>query len=516
MKKISHLLLASLFFAALSCDKTPKEEPTPQPVAPTAMTVSASSVNVGVDGETLTVEITAPAKPKFSKDASWITITDGTFSSFKEKITVKVDANPTYEERTGTISLTCSPSSGGTLTASVTIKQSGKEKPKRPTPDGTPGWVMAEKLGFGFNLGNQMDAFANGVADETAWTHVLATEKLFTSLKEKGIKTVRIPVTWLGHFGEAPEYKIDNRLDRVEELVGWAEKAGLNVIINMHHDGSESSYWLDIKKASTDKALRDAISAQVKAMWTQIAERFKDHGDLLIFESFNEINDGQWGWSTDYRSPEGKKRQNDCLHEWNQAFVDAVRATGGNNATRWLGIPGYCADPGFSLESLVLPTDSAEGRLMVGVHYYSPSDFTLNNTTKEWGHTRKTNLSDPNYDEKTMEETFSKMYEKWVAKGIPVYLGEFGCTMKATASEKAFQKYYLEYLAKCASTYGMGGFIWDNCVDDVGRECHGYVHHETGEWMGYAEEVFDVIKKAFYSDDSSYTLETVYDSAPKN
>ncbi|MBQ9713101.1 MAG: hypothetical protein IJV54_12540, partial [Bacteroidales bacterium] len=92
MKKITHLLLASLFFAALSCDKTPKEEPTPQPVAPTTMTVSSSSVNVGVDGETLTVEITAPAKPKFSKDASWITITDGTFSSFKEKITVKVDA----------------------------------------------------------------------------------------------------------------------------------------------------------------------------------------------------------------------------------------------------------------------------------------------------------------------------------------------------------------------------------------------------------------------------------------
>ena len=498
-----------------SCKKTSGEDPVREPAAPSSITLTPSSLAVGVEGESFRISVSSPSKPKFSVDqSSWVSITDGTFSSYQETVTVKVDANASYDERKAVITFTCTTSAGQALTASFNISQAGKQKPQRPTPDGTPGWVMAETVGFGWNMGNQMDAYVNGVAEEACWTHVAATKNLFDSLKEKGIKTIRIPITWLGHFGEAPEYRIDERLDRVEELVDWAEEAGLNAIINMHHDGAESKFWLDIKKASTDKALRDNITAQIKAMWTQIAERFSDRGDFLIMESFNEINDGQWGWSQDYLSSEGKKRQNDCLKEWNQAFVDAVRSTGGKNSTRWLGIPGYCADPSFSLESLELPDDSAQGRLMVAVHYYSPSDFTLTCKTKEWGHTRKTSLSDASYDEKTMEEIFSKMYDKWVSKGIPVYLGEFGCTMKATSSEKAFQEYYLEYLAKCASTYGMGGLIWDNNSYDKGEECHGYVDHASGEWIGYAEEVFDILNKAFYSKDSSYTLETIYDSAP--
>ena len=503
------LILAAIILAVIpSCKKTPKEDP-----APASMTLSSSSASVGVDGETLQVNITAPAKPRASSDVPWITVSEGPFSSYKQTVSIKVEANPTHGERTGTVSFTSTPS-GQTLTASFTVKQTGKDKKQRPKADGTPGWVMAEKIGFGWNMGNQMDAYNNGVADETCWTGVKATEKLFTSLKAKGVKTVRIPVTWLGHFGEAPEYKIDGRLDRVAELVDWAEKAGLNAIINTHHDGAEGQFWLDIAGASKDKDLRDRTSAQVKAMWTQIAERFKDKGDFLIFESFNEINDGGWGWSNDYRTEEGKKRQNACLDEWNQVFVDAVRATGGNNSTRWLGIPGYCADPTFTMEGMTLPKDSAEGRLMVAVHYYAPWEFTLNCTVSDWGHTRKNNLNKPEFDESAMESMFEKMYNKWVAKGIPCYLGEFGCSMRADAKEKAFQMYYLEYLAKCAVTYGMGGILWDNNSTGTGEESHGYVDNASGEWIGYAKEVFDVLNRAFYSKDSSYAIETVYDSAP--
>ena len=165
------------------------------------------------------------------------------------------------------------------------------------------------------------------------------TQALFDQLAASGITSVRIPVTWLGHVGEAPDYTIEaDYLNRVAEVVGYAENAGLNAIINIHHDGADSQYWLDIKDAATDDAVNEAVKAQLKAMWTQIAERFRDKGNFLVFEAMNEIHDGAWGWG-DNRTDGGK--QYAVLNEWNQVFVDAVRATGGNNTERYLGVPGY-------------------------------------------------------------------------------------------------------------------------------------------------------------------------------
>ena len=101
-----------------------------------------------------------------------------------------------------------------------------------------------------------------------------------------GFTSVRIPVTWLGYVGEAPDYTIDETyLNRVAEVVGYAESAGLNAIINIHHDGANSQYWLDIKDAATDETVNSAVKAQLAAMWTQIANRFADKGNFLVFEA---------------------------------------------------------------------------------------------------------------------------------------------------------------------------------------------------------------------------------------
>ena len=112
---------------------------------------------------------------------------------------------------------------------------------------------VALSMGVGWNLGNQMDAFSNGVASETCWGNPIATQQLFDTLKSKGFSTVRIPVTWMGHIGEAPAYPIDAEwLSRVKEIVEMAENAGLNAIINMHHDGADSKHWLNIKEAASN------------------------------------------------------------------------------------------------------------------------------------------------------------------------------------------------------------------------------------------------------------------------
>lgn len=70
-----------------------------------------------------------------------------------------------------------------------------------------------------------------------------------------------------------------------------------------------------------------------------------------------------------------------------QVFVDAVRATGGNNATRYLGISGYCTSPNLTIKHLQLPTDPAQDRLLISVHYYDPATFALEDKFAEWGHT---------------------------------------------------------------------------------------------------------------------------------
>ena len=232
-------------------------------------------------------------------------------------------------------------------------------------------------LGLGWNLGNQMDAHVNGVAMETSWGNRKATQQTFDSLKAVGFTSVRIPVTWLGHIGETPDYTIETAwMDRVAELVDYAENAGLYAIINIHHDGADSRHWLDIKNAAKDEAVNQRVKDQLHAMWTQIANRFKDKGNFLVFEVVNEVHDGKWGYGEN-RTDGG--RQYEVVNEWNQVFVDAVRATGGKNGDRYLGVVGYCTSIDLTIKHFRFPTDKAKNRQLLSVHYYDPVDFTLEN-----------------------------------------------------------------------------------------------------------------------------------------
>lgn len=523
-------LVISVLCSALllySCGSKKNEPVIPPDPAPESITVTPTSYDAAADGGRFTLSVTAPQRPVASADCRWIKITDGTYSNYSIPYPVTVDANETYSDRTGIITIT----SGG-KSATVTISQAASEqpvipdKPSIPTPSGNAAWRMSNALGLGWNMGNQMEAFdsSTGKAIEGCWTDgTLATQATFDGVKAKGFKSVRIPVTWMDHIGPALEYKLDERLDRVEELVEYAEKAGLNVIVNIHHDGAidytDGKYitrWLDIRAAMSDASVNERIKDEIKSVWTQIAERFKDKGDFLILESFNEIQDGHWGWSEDYKSAAGKKRQNDILNEWNQTFVDAVRATGGNNSTRWLGVPGYAADPGFTLyDGFVLPSDPA-GKMMVAVHYYLPYHFCQTAEASEWGHTRKTNLGDSAFGEEYMQRLMSRLYDKYVANNIPVYIGEFGCANRVDARARQFQLYWLEYFSKCARSYGMSGFIWDNGAGGEGNEIYGIVHHGTGEYLDfeYGSKIVEACKKGFYTERSSYTLDSVYNTAP--
>lgn len=488
------------------------------------LNVSSKTLSFDYIESTKSFTITASAKPEVSLNgADWLSMEVGDVTSdeigFTQtvSITVKENTSQTSDRKAEVVI------SSGDQSISVTIEQN--KAPYQPDYSNrlVPGDIplisgsakdaiaFANSLGMGWNLGNHMDANNNGVADETCWGNPKATQETFNKVKAAGIATVRVPVTYLGHIGNAPGYTIEESyLNRVAEIVGYAKKAGLKVIINIHHDGADSAHWLDIKSAGKDAAANEAVKAQLAAMWTQIANKFKNEGNYLIFEPFNEIHDGGWGWG-DNRNDGGK--QYACLNEWNQTFVDAVRATGGKNAERYLAVVGYCANPEITMEMLKIPTDKVKNRLIVGVHYYNPTTFSLECQFNEWGHT---GTSKETYgDEKDVQWIFGNLKSTYIDKGIPVYMGEMGCSHFDNAQGEKFRLYYLEYICKAVREYGMAPVVWDNGAKGAGRESHGYFDHGNGDFIGDAASVIELMTRAYYTNDPGYTLDFVYGNAPK-
>ena len=506
-----YLSLATLLLAVFACgEKNDPVVPTPTPTAPTSITLSQNAFSVPQAGETLSLDISAPARPKVQGMPSWITFQDGTFKDYKMTVKLVVAANDTYDSRTAELTVSAS----GVSSLKVTVTQAGKENeptPPGPSPKDNDAWAMAAKLGLGWNMGNQFDGYYNGswagdkegYPDEGVWQAdgaKAATQATFDGVKRAGFTSVRIPVSWLKMIGPAPEYKIDETwLNRVYEVVGYAHNADLNVIVNTHHDenhGVNNDYqWLDIKNAANNATLNAQIKEKIHAVWTQIATKFKDCGDWLILESFNELNDGGWGWSEAFRA--NPTKQCNILNEWNQVFVDAVRATGGANATRWLGVPTYAANPEYE-KYFTMPSDPA-GKMMLAVHYYDPSDYTIGEAQySDWGHTGAADKKSSYGDEVQLRSVFSNLCTKYVDKNVPVYLGEFGCSMRSKSDTRAWSCY-----------------LWDNGALGNGQEHHGYINHGTGGYIGNSKEVIDLMVKAWFTDAAGYTLDTVYQSAPK-
>ncbi len=482
--------------------------PVTQKVPQVQLAVDKTSIAFDCFGGEAVLTVTSTAQPTVTTDATWCGIAAGTIdASHKTTVTLSAGANRTTTANSGTITIQC-----GNDQVSVKIARDARKAiATAPATALTPEQVF-NAMAPGWNMGNHMDAINNGVASETVWGNPKCTQATFDGVKAAGFKAVRICTTWEGHIGAAPGYQLDTKwLDRVAEIVGYAEKAGLVAIVNTHHD---ETYWLDIAKAYNNAAQNEKVKDAIFAVWTQIANRFKEKGEWLVFESFNEIQDGGWGWSAAFQA--NPQAQYKVLNEWNQTFVDAVRSTGGNNATRWLGVPGYAANPGFTITGLVLPTDyTSENRLMVAVHDYDPYNYTLNNPlVRQWGHTADKDKRCSDYDEEGVVAVFDNLKKAYLDKNIPVYLGEMGCS-RHSDEDFPYQLYYMEYFCKAAADRLLPMYVWDNGATGVGSEKHGYIDHGTGAFVDEkAKTLIGLMVKAVTTKDPSYTLESVYNSAP--
>ena len=340
-----------------------------------------------------------------------------------------------------------------------------------------------EKIFSGWNLGNTLDSWSSGSGHETIWGNPFTNQELMNGVKAAGFNIIRIPVTWMGHIGKAPDHRIAlHRLDRVAEVVEMAHKAGLKVIINLHHDGStpeqgKDDGWLSISKAYKNKKEDERISYQFARVWDQIAAYFTNYGDWLMFESMNEIHDGGWGWSTDFKM--FPYLQMDIINKWNQIFTDRVRAAGGNNASRYLIIPSYCTIPEQTLSaSFKLPADTASNKLIVTFHYYDPHEFGIQGKIASWG---------TQSDKQKVDNDFAPFKTHYIDKNIPVIIGECGAVLQlssdksreAQARQSRFD--YISHVFAAAKKYKLVPVYWDNGLTSGNGEKFGLFDRKTGK-----------------------------------
>lgn len=334
---------------------------------------------------------------------------------------------------------------------------------------------IVEAMGPGWNLGNQLESVTDNVPEETNWGNPVITEKLIQSVKAAGFKSIRIPVSYFAKIDDDKDYTIDSKwLDRVQEVVNYCIKNDLYAVINIHGDGYntiDGGWLLCNGKNQTE------IKKKYKKVWKQIAERFKNYDEHLLFESMNEEFDGS------YSEPNKEYYQN--INDYNQIFVDTVRKTGDNNTKRWLIIPGWntnidytAGDYGFKL-----PTDQyrdksidkEEQRIMISVHYYSPWDFCggENGVITQWGN----EADDPSKTSTTCDETYMKnqlnlMKTTFADKGYPVFIGEYGSIGKTSydSENEYYRAYFARKLCQLSRKNGCIPMYWDNGYNGV----HGF------------------------------------------
>ena len=503
------LLLLATMSLTLSCQST--ENPTPEKVV---LAISPEVIEAEAAGGVFKVNAVCGEKPYIVGQSDWCEVTPSSVMNNACELTVNVSANDTYEPRSVQFSVVCADMKKYLKVNQAAAQEDLSFLDTPALPDNN-AISLSRKLGYGWNLGNQMDAMVGGVSGETYWGNEKCTQATFDNLKSKGFSTVRIPVTWMGHIGDAPEYAVETAwLDRVAEIAGYAKKAGLNAIVNVHHDDSPESGWLCVHKAASDADYKKDMMARYKALWEQVARKFAEEGEWLIFEGYNELQDGGWGFGGNLT--DGGK-QYAVINEIAQTFVTTVRAAGGKNADRYLSILGYSANPSLTASNLVLPTDSAADRLIVSVHFYDPSGYALgqNSAYTEWGHTGADGKKDPNHSEKNVIDTFRMLKDKYLDKNIPVYIGEFGAVNRDDERAKSFQRYWFEFVFKAAREYGLCPIVWDNGARSTGNESFGYIDHADGSFINDSGPVIDIMYKAFNTTDPSYTIKSVYDNAPR-
>ncbi len=420
-------------------------------VTPTAFT------DISSESARIEVRMTTNGVVTITCNDDWITEETARTVMMEQTRSFIVAAN--YgDQRTGTITFTL-----GDLLETVTITQIAGSMPNEGMESDA--LVLAAKIYAGWNIGNTLEA----IGGETAWGNPRINEAYIRQIKQLGFNAIRIPCSWDQYIVDRETHQIsESWLDRVNEVVGYCVANDMYAIVNIHWDGG----WLE-NNCTPNK--QEENNRKQHALWTQIANRLNHYDEHLLFAGTNEPN-------------VDSAQKMVVLKSYLQTFIDAVRATGGNNAVRNLIVQGPNTDIDTT-HSLFgdMPTDLVPNRLMAEVHYYNPWTFCGMEQDETWGRMAyfwgafAVNGSDRNAtfgDEAETKRLFGKVKSQFVDKGIPVILGEYGAITIRTglgANQEAHdmsRNLYDETVTREAKNHGLVPFYWE-----TGR----VVNRQTGE-----------------------------------
>lgn len=428
-----------------------------------ALSVSESAITLQAKGDTAAVTITSNVGWNISNPAgAWLQLSKTVGNSSPVTIQLTATANTTGAARSAVLEV----NAGESQARRITITQASSLYPGyniSPLPANKTGMEsnavqLAAKFHLGWNIGNTLEA----IGGETAWGNPLISESYIKAVKAQGFNAIRLPCAWNQYADKATAKIQDSWLSRVKQVVQYCVDNDMYVLLNIHWDGG----WLDNNINSQKK---DSVNAKQQAFWEQIATTMRDFDEHLMFASANE-------------PPAEDAAQVAILASYHQTFVNAVRSTGGRNSYRVLVVQG----PSTNIEKTydlmnTLPTDAVQDRLMVEIHYYSPSQFCLlMDGDASWGKmfyywgTGHHSTIEPDRnatwgEESDVDASFARMKTKYTDKQVPVLMGEYGTyrrdnnkyAPKDLATHNDAVDYWLTYVTRQAIINGVKPFYWD-------------------------------------------------------
>lgn len=284
---------------------------------------------------------------------------------------------------------------------------------------------MVAQMGRGINLGNVFSAPVEG-----NWAEVVE-QQYFIDVASAGFTNVRIPMDFFGirttgdtsgysatagtsgsYTGTPADYVVlSTYLDRIEEVIDWALLADLTVTLDFHGADLKSEFLYTFDSGEPEytnptSARRAADNEKFRAIWTQVADRFKNHADDLLFEIINEP----------YFEMSAAE-----MNTLNTDILAIIRGSGGSNGTRNVIITGGGAtshNAPLQIEPSIISGDSY---LIATFHYYQPFNFTSSSAdsrdVESWGTVG---------DKSTLTTRFDDVLTWATTNNIPVFVGEFG------------------------------------------------------------------------------------------
>ena len=339
-----------------------------------------------------------------------------------------------------------------------------------------------KNMGVGWNLGNTLDShdasmtWTSTAQHETYWGQPVTKPELLKMMKEAGFSAIRVPVTWYQEMDKDGKVN-DAWMNRVKEVVDYVIDNGMYCIINVHHDTGDGTQWLHASTTNYNKN-----KTKYEGLWRQIATKFKDYDQHLIFEAYNEMLDDNNKWNEPTDATDGYK----AINSYAKSFVTTVRNTGGNNKNRNLVVNTYSASSmATAMQKLDLPEES--GHIIFQLHSY-PNWQNESNAKKEIDNlisNIKTNL----------------------LKRAPVIIGEYATfttwpsEIDYYSTDRKVALYAMDYLIKQTKTAGIGTFYWMGLSDGTFRTLPAF----------HQPDLAQTLIKAYYGSTDGYKYPTAED-----